>query len=264
MSSPSEPPPTSKPAHELDAIPETMRRLIETQEKLKEEADRYRQMWQTENQRNSDLLKSLVPTHIATKMSRTGSVIAEGYADVTILFADIVSFTKISGDLTPHGVVQLLDSFFTPIDVMCEKYRVEKIKTIGDAYMLAGGLDPNDDGSHTERVICLALDIIDLAKTLPPSEGEPFSVRVGIATGPVIAGVIGVKKVTYDLWGDTVNIAARMCSEAHRLGIAVDDLTYFSVSDHFEFDGPETVEIKGKGALKVYRVKEQKAESAKP
>lgn len=248
------PPPAKPTAHELEVMPETMRRLIETQEKLKEEADRYRQMWQSENQRNGELLKSLVPAHIAAKMSSTGSIIAEGYADVSILFADIVSFTKISGDLTPHGVVQLLDSFFTPVDVMCEKYRVEKIKTIGDAYMLAGGLDPNDDGSHTERVLCLALDILDLARTLPPVEGVPFEVRVGVATGPVIAGVIGVKKVTYDLWGDTVNIAARMCSEAHRMGIAVDDLTYFSVSEHFRFADPETVDIKGKGALKVYRV----------
>jgi adenylate cyclase len=246
---------SNKPStNEMEVIPETMRRLIETQEKLKEEAERYRQMWQSENQRNSDLLKSLVPQHIARKISSTGSIIAEGYADVTVLFADIVSFTKISGDLTPHGVVQLLDSFFTPVDVMCEKYQVEKIKTIGDAYMLAGGLDPEDDGSHTERVVTLALDIIDLARTLPASEGMPFEVRIGIATGPVIAGVIGIKKVSFDLWGDTVNIAARMCSEAHKMGIAVDDLTYFSISEVFKFSGPETLEIKGKGALKVYRV----------
>jgi class 3 adenylate cyclase len=250
---------SSPTAHDLDLLPQTMRRLIETQEKLKEEAERYRQLWQNENQRNSELLRSLVPAHLAAKMNATDTIIAEGYADVSVLFADIVNFTGISGELTPHAVVRLLDSFFTPIDVMCEKYKVEKIKTIGDAYMLAGGLDPSDDGSHTERVICLALDILDLARSLPPVLDRPFGVRIGVATGPVIAGVIGVKKVTYDLWGDTVNIAARMCSEADQMGIAIDDLTFFSVSDQFNVIGPETVEIKGKGALKVYRLAGEKA-----
>ncbi|MDK2124092.1 adenylate/guanylate cyclase domain-containing protein [Parachitinimonas caeni] len=214
----------------------------------------YRRVWETEAKRNANFLRNILPDRIASRLKTPDSIVAEGHPDVSILFADIVNFTHLSGELTPQAVVEMLDGFFTPIDLLCERHSLEKIKTVGDAYMLAGGLETDPAFTHTQRVLDAAFDIITLAQQHPPVAGAPFGVRVGIATGPIIAGVIGRKKVTYDLWGDTVNIASRMCSEAEPMQIAMDELTYLSLSDQIGQLTAEQVEIRGKGSMKIYRI----------
>lgn len=222
------------------------------------DAPDYAALWRQEVERNAELVRSLVPERIAGRLNHTGSIVAEGHADVTVLFADIVGFTRMAAELTPYAVVELLDSFFGPIDQLCGQLRLEKIKTIGDAYMLAGGLEPDDDGRHTERVLEAALDILALARRHPPVyEGERFAVRIGFASGPVIAGVIGRKKINYDLWGDTVNIAMRLCDEAMPMGILLDEMSYLNLAAPHGAVGPEEVMVRGKGLVKSYRLDPQ-------
>lgn len=242
-----------------ELLPPSIQALLDRQASLDATALAFKNLWEQEAHRYSELLRSLMPSHVVGKLRSTGSMIAEGHADVSILFADIVSFTSISGDLTPHGVVDLLEGFFNALDELCDRHRLEKIKTIGDAYMLAGGLDPQDDGSYTERVLRCAQDIVAMARQHPPVAGRPFEVRVGVGTGPVVAGVIGKKRITYDLWGDTVNIAARMCSAAPVQGIAIDDMTQITIAERFTLSEPETLEVKGKGQMQVYCVLDEKA-----
>jgi adenylate cyclase len=217
----------------------------------------YQNLWRAEAQHHRAVLDSIVPTHIGTRIQRGESLIADGYADVSVLFIDIVNFTHLSSDLTPRGIIELLDGVFTALDQLCEEFALEKIKTIGDAYMAAGGLEPqvaDSPGDHTQRVLSMAQAALKFAAQHPAVLDSPFQIRVGIATGPVVAGVIGRKKITYDLWGDTVNIAARMCSEAAPMGIAVDELTFLSIPELADKTQVDRVDIKGKGAMQVYRL----------
>ncbi|MFC4159146.1 adenylate/guanylate cyclase domain-containing protein [Chitinimonas lacunae] len=214
----------------------------------------YRQLWLEASARNAELTRSLLPERLAAQLARPESILAEGHADVTVLFADIVGFTRLAAELTPYAVVELLDSFFGPIDLLCEQLQLEKIKTIGDAYMLAGGLEPDGDGRHTERVLEAALDILTLARRHPPVCGERFAVRIGFATGPVVAGVIGRKKLNYDLWGDTVNLAMRLCDEAVPMEVLFDELSFLSLAGPHGSIGPQVMQIRGKGPVQTYRL----------
>jgi adenylate cyclase len=216
----------------------------------------YQKLWRAEAQHHRAVLDSIVPNHIGTRIQRGETLIADGYADVSVLFIDIVNFTHLSSDLTPRGIIELLDGFFTALDQLCEEFALEKIKTVGDAYMAAGGLEPQAEatGDHTQRVLLMAQAALKFATKHPMVLDSPFQIRVGIATGPVVAGVIGRKKITYDLWGDTVNIAARMCSEAAPMGIAVDELTFLSIPELAVKTQVDRVDIKGKGAMQVYRL----------
>ncbi len=223
----------------------------------------YQNLWREAALRNQQMLYNILPAHVGVRMAQGDTLIADGYADVSVLFADITNFTLLSSDLTPRAVVELLDDFFTTLDDLCEKHDLEKIKTIGDAYMAAGGLEPrtednvgNGDGNHTERVLAMAQDILAYSRAHAPVMNQPFAVHIGIGTGPVVAGVIGRKKITYDLWGDTVNIAARMCAEAAPMGIAVDELSYLSLLNLKATTSAqvERVEIKGKGSMQVFKL----------
>ncbi len=170
---------------------------------------------------------------------------------MTILFADIVKFTELSSQVSPEELVSLLNEIFSAFDRLTERYGLEKIKTIGDAYMVAGGI-PNTRPDHAEAVANMALDMrLEIAEFNKRNNCN-CNIRIGINTGPVVAGVIGTKKFIYDLWGDTVNVASRMESHGMPGAIQVTADTYEMLRDRFEFEPRGKITIKGKGEMMTY------------
>jgi len=174
------------------------------------------------------------------------------------MFADIVSFTQIAEHMTPAEVFALLNRMFSEFDVIAERHGLEKIKTIGDAYMVAGGLN-GSEADFIGAIAELALDMRDVVADGYVVENKPLQLRIGIGTGPVVAGVIGRKKFIYDLWGDTVNIASRITSEGVPGAIHVDESTFLRLRERYEFDPPQTIYLKGKGDTRVYRLSGRRA-----
>ncbi|MES2771621.1 MAG: adenylate/guanylate cyclase domain-containing protein [Pseudomonadota bacterium] len=216
------------------------------------------QLLQNEQERSERLLLNTLPKSIADRLKNSTQVIADGFADVTVMFADIVNFTKVAEGLTPQQVFTMLNKIFSSFDELTEKYGMEKIKTIGDAYMVAGGLDvqcPN----YSVKIADMALEMRALLQSDKQLNPMDLELRIGIATGPVVAGVVGKKKFIYDLWGDTVNIASRITSEGKPSMIQVDANTYQRLHQHFAFQEPQTLFLKGKGDMVVYRLLEPKA-----
>ena len=173
-------------------------------------------------------------------------MIADGRSDVGVLFADIADFTPMSERMTPDAVVQMLNELFTAFDGLATTHGIEKIKTVGDAYMAASGL-LNVGSNHAERLAAFALDMQDTA-----SQMGALRLRVGIDIGPVVAGVIGRHKFIYDVWGDTVNTASRMESHGVAGSIQVTERAYRNLSPAFEFDQRGLVDVKGKGPMLTY------------
>src|ERR671910_2522033 len=188
-----------------------------------------------ERERSERLLLNVLPAPIAARLKQGEEVIADGFPEVTVLFADLVDFTRRSQETTPERVVRVLDDLFSALDGLAERHGLEKIKTIGDAYMAVGGL-PEPRPDHAEAVAEMALDVREeVARHLDPG-GEPLAVRIGIDTGPVVAGVIGRRKFSYDLWGDTVNVASRMESLGVTGCIQVTDRAYRRLRDRYRFE----------------------------
>jgi adenylate cyclase len=207
-----------------------------------------------EQGRSEKLLLNILPAPIAERLKREERTIADGYADVCVLFADLVNFTKLSEEMSPNQIVALLNQIFSAFDELAEKHGLEKIKTIGDAYMVAGGLKHRSDYDYVIATAQMAQDMHIAIKQLTPRGREPLALRVGIATGPAVAGVIGTKKFIYDLWGDTVNIASRIHSEAPINTTLVDTTTYKRLYTRFTFSVPRRVALKGKGDVQVYEL----------
>jgi len=212
------------------------------------EAVRSRRLLLAEQERSERLLLNVLPAPIAARLKQGEAVIADGFSEVTVLFADIVDFTRRSQQTTPDQVVQLLDGLFSAFDRLAERHGLEKIKTIGDAYMAVGGL-PEARPDHAQAVAEMALAVREeVGRHLDPA-GQPLAVRIGIDTGPVVAGVIGTTKFSYDLWGDTVNTASRMESGGVVGCIQVTERTYRRLRDGYRFERRGPVQVKGKGEL---------------
>ncbi len=204
-----------------------------------------------ERKRSEALLLNVLPPVIAERLQAEPGAIADHFDGVTVLFADIASFTPHSAQYHPADLVRMLDRIFTRFDALAEHHGMEKIKTIGDAYMAVGGVpQPQDD--HAHRAAEMALELLRAASEFVWPDGEPVSMRVGISSGPVVAGVIGQSRFAYDLWGDTVNTASRMESHGAPGCIQVSEETYEILRDDYEFSGPAVVEVKGKGAMTTY------------
>ncbi len=211
------------------------------------------------------LLLNILPAPIARRLQASNQTIADGFADVTVMFVDIKDFTRLSGDQPPIVIVESLNRVFSHFDALVEKYDLEKIKTIGDAYMVAGGLSAPpgwafavDGLKHAHAMLGMALEMLDYMKTLPPVGTTQLQVHIGLSTGPVVAGVIGTKKFIYDLWGDTVNMASRVTDKAKADCILVDVTTYERMKGLYEFDVAETIDVRGKGAVTAYRLLHRK------
>jgi len=206
---------------------------------------------EVEQAKSERLLLNVLPEPVARRLKDHRGIIADASLEATVLFADIVGFTELSERLSASEVVALLDGVFAGWDALAARYGVEKIKTIGDAYMVAGGIPlPRDD--HAEAIADMALAMGPEIERCAADNGLPLRVRIGIDTGPVVAGVIGRAKFIYDLWGDTVNTASRMESHAQPGTIQVTERAYERLRDRYEFRRRDTVDIKGKGPMTTY------------
>jgi PAS domain S-box-containing protein len=222
-----------------------------TERKLAQEALKVQQ------EQSEKLLLNILPKPIAERLKAQQSTIADSFGEVSVLFADIVGFTELSARMSPTELVKRLNVIFSHFDQLAEKYGVEKIKTIGDAYMVVGGLPmPRDD--HAEAIAQMALGMQAKIAKLSADTGEKLAIRVGINSGPVVAGVIGVSKFTYDLWGDTVNVAARMEATGFAGRIQVTDVTYELLKDKYLFERRGVIQVKGKGNMMTYWLLEKK------
>ncbi|MEX0406899.1 adenylate/guanylate cyclase domain-containing protein [Aquibium sp. LZ166] len=214
-----------------------------------------------EHQRSENLLVNLVPATIAEQLKASpGTTIAEQFDAVTILFADIVDFTPRAERLPPHIVVQFLNQVFSEFDRLVAFHSLEKIKTIGDAYMVAGGL-PDRRPGHLEAVANMALDMLHAADRFSDALGEKVQIRIGISTGPAIAGVIGTRKLFYDVWGDTANTAARMESHGTPGRIQVTPAVRSGLESAYLFEDRGPVNVKGKGEMALSYLVGRKPES---
>ena len=206
-----------------------------------------------EQQKSENLLLNILPRSIAQQLKQGPKPIAEGFADVTVLFADIVGFTQLSTQISPEDLVALLNRIFSAFDQLAEQHGLEKIKTIGDAYMAVSGL-PESCADHAQATIQFALDMQEIVDKLNWETGYSLSLRIGINSGPVVAGVIGLKKFIYDLWGDTVNTASRMESHGTPGTIQITESTFQHIQGQFRTEPLGPIQVKGKGVMVTYRV----------
>lgn len=225
---------------------------IEKQRAQERLSDAHR-LLQIEQERSERLLLNILPGTVAERLKSSNQTIADGFADVTVMFADIVNFTHVAEGMAPTQVFAMLNRIFSSFDELAEKYGLEKIKTIGDAYMVAGGLN-DGEVDYSDAIADMALAMRDLLRRDFSVNEAHLEVRIGIGTGPVVAGVVGKKKFIYDLWGDTVNIASRITSEGVPGMIQVDTTTWRRLKDRFDFYEPQTIYLKGKGDTEVHRL----------
>ena len=207
-----------------------------------------------EREKSDQLLHNILPEEAAIELKQKGKVTSKKFSKVTVLFTDFKGFTRVAESLNPEKLVESIDFYFSKFDEILEKYNLEKIKTIGDAYMVAGGL-PTPISNHAELVAKAALEIRDFVTTakMKHSVGEVrFDIRIGMHTGPVVAGVVGKNKFAYDIWGDTVNIASRMESSSEAGKINVSQSTYELLKDSFTFESRGSIEIKNRSAINMY------------
>ena len=205
-------------------------------------------------QRAESLLLNILPSEIAQRLQIDASSIAEHFDEASILFADVVDFTPLSSRLDAREVVGLLDRLFTSFDELVDRYEVEKIKTIGDCYMVAAGV-PRPRTDHAGVLASLALEMRECASSCMPDRSEPdLRLRIGISSGPVVAGVIGRRRFLYDLWGDTVNMASRMESHGAPGEIQITRSTWELLRDDFVTEPVGLVDVKGKGEVETWRL----------
>ncbi|MEA5519632.1 adenylate/guanylate cyclase domain-containing protein, partial [Limnoraphis robusta] len=207
-----------------------------------------------EQVRSEKLLLNVLPLSIANRLKDNDMRIANSHESVTVLFADIAGFTKLTSSISPTQLVELLSQLFSRFDQLVEKYGLEKIKTIGDGYMVVGGA-PTDVKDHAAVVTELALDMFDALGNFNQDSGNKLQMRIGISTGPVVAGVIGTSKFAYDLWGDPVNMASRMEQTALTNSIQLSQATHALIENRFDFEMRKQVQVKGKGKVNTYMLK---------
>jgi class 3 adenylate cyclase len=204
-----------------------------------------------EQEKSEQLLRNILPEAIVNQLKQNPGAIAEQFNDVTILFADLVGFTPLSARLKPIELVNLLNQIFSTFDELAQQLGLEKIKTIGDAYMVAAGL-PIPRTDHAEAMAQMALAMQVEVERFQAEQGENIQIRIGINTGIVVAGVIGTKKFIYDLWGDAVNVASRMESSGQPGSIQVTTATYERLKDKYVFEKRGAIQVKGKGEMVTY------------
>ncbi|WP_353258064.1 adenylate/guanylate cyclase domain-containing protein [Prochlorothrix hollandica] len=210
-----------------------------------------------EKEKSERLLLNILPDVIAQQLKQGSVLIADYSEEVSILFADIVGFTLLASQISPIDLVKLLNHIFSTFDELAETFKLEKIKTIGDAYMVVAGL-PVSRSDHAEAVANMALAMQDCMDDLTVKLGYKLQLRIGINTGVVVAGVIGIKKFNYDLWGDAVNVASRMESSGEPARIQVTQDTYDRIHHLYEFQARGPTLIKGKGTMETYWLLDRK------
>lgn len=207
-----------------------------------------------EQARSEKLLLNVLPHSIANRLKDNDMRIADSHESVTVLFADIAGFTKLTASISATQLVEMLSQLFSRFDQLVEKNGLEKIKTIGDGYMVVGGA-PNYLEDHAVVVTRVALELFEALLDFNQTTHNSLQMRIGISTGPVVAGVIGTSKFAYDLWGDPVNMASRMEQSALTNTIQLSEASYALVKDQFHFEARKQVQVKGKGKINTYMLK---------
>ena len=210
-----------------------------------------------ERERADRLLLNVLPEPIAEKLKQGEEHIVESFPEVTVMFADEMDFTRWASIRKPYELLEVLNTVFSTFDALSEQYGVEKIKTIGDAYMVAAGL-PLERSDHAQVMAELALAMREAYYHLPVIQREQLGLRIGMNTGPVVAGVIGAKRFIYDLWGDTVNTASRMQTHCDGGQIQVSDAVYQRLSEQFNFIEKGMIEVRSKGTMHTYFLQDKK------
>ncbi len=221
------------------------RELAELNQHLEQRIVERTKELQDANAQSEALLLNVLPAAVATRL-KLGQTIADRFDDVTVLFADLAGFTRWAAALEPERVVEVLRRIFTAFDGLSERHGLEKIKTIGDAYMVVAGV-PEPLPDHRARAAEMALEMIDAVKRIELELGHELSVRVGMHAGPVVAGVIGTRKFAYDLWGDTVNTSSRLESHGVPGKVHITDATKRSLEGRFRFEPRGEIELRGVG-----------------
>jgi class 3 adenylate cyclase len=219
--------------------------------RLRDQEQAYLAQLQSEREKSERLLLNILPQSVAARLKDGETVIADSFPDVTVLFADLVDFTRLASRIPPAELVRVLNEVFSQFDWLAELYGLEKIKTIGDAYMAVGGL-PTPRPDHARAVADMALEMRKVVGRLGTRGGVKLDLRIGISSGPVVAGIIGSKKFSYDLWGDTVNLANRMESQGELGRIQVSETTWALLRDDYELQERGRIEVKGKGSMTTY------------
>ena len=214
---------------------------------------------QTERGRSESLLLNVLPEPIADRLKEGETTIADTFSEVSVLFSDVVGFTKLSARISATELVNMLNLVFSAFDGLTDKYSLEKIRTIGDAYMVVGGL-PEPRPDHAEAIANMAMDMYSELYRINAETGTSLNIRIGIHSGPVVAGVIGTKKFIYDHWGDTVNTAARMESHGVEGRVHTTLETYELLKVKFDFEDRGIIDVKGKGDMHTYLLKGSLAE----
>jgi class 3 adenylate cyclase len=209
-----------------------------------------------ERDRSEKLLLNILPADTAEELKKYGKVKARKFENVTVLFTDFVNFTNHSQNLSPEEIVESVDYYFSKFDEIIERHGLEKIKTIGDAYMCVGGLpfQSPDSAINTAKAALEIAQFVKKEQSDKNSTHARFHIRMGMSTGTVVAGVVGTKKFVYDIWGDTVNIASRMESQSEPEKINISEYTYHQIKGHFDCAFRGELEVKNKGLMKMYFV----------
>lgn len=219
------------------------------------ELEKERERLAQEHQRSEELLLNILPESVADQLKHDQKHLADGYTDATVLFADLVGFTSLADRLPPDAVVRLLDDIFSSFDDCLQDYHVEKIKTIGDRYFAVSGI-PETREDHAEQAALLALDLQETMEQFAREEGEAFQLRVGLHTGSLVAGVIGKEKFSYDVWGDTVNVASRVEEEGMpgKIQVTPTTKTMLEMNSDLDFriESRGEVELEGKGTIETF------------
>ena len=216
------------------------------------EVDRAEKAMEAEYQRSESLLANILPASIASRLKDPArNIIADKYDDASILFADIAGYTKRASDTTPTELVRFLDTLYTDLDALVDRHGLEKIKTSGDSYMVVSGV-PQPRSDHVQALAGLALDMADAVADMKDPQGRAVPLRIGLAAGPVVAGVVGSRKFFYDVWGDAVNVASRMESTDVEGRIQVPQSVYERLKDDYVFEERGDIDIKGKGLMHTW------------
>jgi len=244
----------------LDAIGgvvSTVQNQLERQQVLEDLVNKRTKELQEEKETSESLLLNILPWETTQELKKNGAVKAKDFKMVSVLFTDFKDFTKFSAGLSSKELVELIDFYYRKMDKITGKHGIEKIKTIGDSYMCAAGL-PVEKEDHARAAVLAAIEIRDFIQRTKEErikQNKPyFEVRIGINSGPVVAGIVGIKKFAYDIWGDTVNVASRMESNGEPGKVNISDSTYKLVKDYFDFEYRGEIPVKNKGEIGMYFV----------
>jgi len=220
--------------------------------RLRDKEQAYIREIQLEREKSEQLLLNILPGPIAARLKQNPEIIADSFNDVSVMFIDIVDFTPLANHMPPTEMVRMLNEVFSRFDVLIDRHGLEKVKTSGDSYMVVGGV-PLPRSDHLEAMANMALDVLASVSQFSRNDGVLFQLRLGIHAGPVVAGVIGIKKFIYDLWGDTVNIASRMESHGLPGAIQVTQDVHDRLKDgYYTFQPRGEIQVKGKGNMMTY------------